>query len=74
MKTKAIIWVELMLQLAFLFYMLYQAPEPHGAIKIGLEKMQAACPSEAPTCIKTAEGNWEVSTAADFFKMGGRRP
>ena len=69
MKIKALVWIGLVLQLVFVMFTLIQAPEPHAAIRIGIEQLQSNCPAQAPTAIKTAEGNWIIKTAGDFFTM-----
>ena len=69
MKTKALILVGLILQLGFLLFVLIQAPEPHGAIKVGIEHLQESSPSQAPTINKTAEKTWVIKTAGDYFLM-----
>ena len=56
-----------MLQSAFFFFMLVNASEPRGAIKVGLQRLQAAHPAESPTESRTPEGNLTLETAGDFF-------
>lgn len=67
MKTKAIIVTALALQICFALYVLILAPEPSGAIQVGLEHLQTAAPSEAPTATKTVEGYSILKTSGDFF-------
>jgi hypothetical protein len=71
MKTKMLIWVGLILQFAFLFFYLINAPEPSGAIKIGLERLQTACPTQAVNITETIKGVVPIETAGDDFFMAG---
>ena len=71
MKTKILIWVGLVLQLCSILFILSQALEPSDSIQIGLEHLQKACPSEAVTGLKNADGNWLIRTSGDFFFMAG---
>jgi hypothetical protein len=69
MKTKALIIVGLGLQLCFLLFVMVQAPEPHGAIEVGLDKLKENCPSQALTIVNTTDKVWTLKTAGDFFYM-----
>ena len=53
-------------------FILRVAPEPHGAIRIGLEHLQNSCPSEMPKALKTSEGDRLLGTAGDYFAMADR--
>jgi len=46
-----------------------QAPEPHGGIQVGLEKLKENCPSQALTIVDTTAKTWTLKTAGDFFYM-----
>ena len=59
----------LFLQVAALLLVLVNAPEPRAAIRIGLEQLATNAPSEAATLSKTADGNWIIKTAGDYFQM-----
>ena len=68
-KLKALSVVALVLQIAALLLVLVNVPEPGAAMRIGLEQLQTNAPTEAATSSKTAEGNWVIRTAGDYFRM-----
>ena len=70
-KVKILVSAALILQVVALLLVMINAPEPSAAIRIGLERMQTNAPAEAATLSKTAEGNWVITTAGDFFRMAG---
>ena len=70
-KTRILVGIALVLQIIFLLLVLVNAPEPPAAIKIGLERLQTNAPTEAATLSKTADGNWIIQTAGDYFRMAG---
>jgi hypothetical protein len=71
MKTKILIWIGLILQFAFFIFFLFNAPEPSGAIKVGLERLQAACPTEAPKIPEKFTGAVPLETSGDYFRIAG---
>jgi hypothetical protein len=68
-KLKSLIVVAFVLQIVALFLVLVNVPEPSAAIRIGLEELQTNAPAAAATFTKTAEGNWIIKTAGDYFWM-----
>ncbi|MEI6197942.1 MAG: hypothetical protein WCS42_26810 [Verrucomicrobiota bacterium] len=72
MKTKLIFAVGLILQLAFLFFVLILAPELRGGIDVGVERLKENCPAQAPTIAPTGGGVVTLKTAGDFFYMADR--
>jgi hypothetical protein len=68
-KMKILVGIALTLQVVFLLLVLVNAPEPPAAIKVGLERLQTNAPTEAATFSKTADGNWIIQTAGDYFRM-----
>jgi hypothetical protein len=72
MKTKMLIWIGLILQFTFLLFYLINAPEPSGAIKIGLERLQTACPTEAANIPETIKGAVPIETSGDDFLTAGK--
>jgi hypothetical protein len=67
MKTKAIFFVSLIFQIAFLFFVLRIAPEPHGGFQAGLERLKENCPTQMPTIENASGGLLKLETAGDFF-------
>lgn len=70
-KAKILVSLALILQAVALLIVMINAPEPSAAIQIGLERLQTNAPTEAATLFKTAEGNWVITTAGDFFRVAG---
>ena len=68
-KLKILVCIALVLQILFLLIILVNAPEPHAAIKIGLERLQTNYPTEAQHFQKNADGNYLIKTAGDYFWM-----
>jgi hypothetical protein len=50
---------------------LFNAPEPSGAIKVGLERLQTACPTEAPKIPEKFTGAVPLETSGDYFRIAG---
>lgn len=71
MKAKFLIWIGLVLQFAFLILYLFTAPEPVGAIRIGLKRLKAACPAEAARLPEITKGVVTLETSGDFFQVAG---
>jgi hypothetical protein len=69
MRTKALILVGLALQVCFLLFVMVQAPEPHGAIKVGLNMLKENCPAQGITINDTTGNVWNIKTAGDYFFM-----
>ena len=67
MKPRALVWIGLLLQCGFILFTLFTAAEPVGFIKVGLEKLQFAHPSEAPTGPEAVTGNVVLRTLGDWF-------
>ena len=67
MKARALVWIGLILQWGFILFTWFTAPEPVGFIKVGLEKLQSAYPSEAPTGTEAITGNIVLKTLGDWF-------
>ena len=71
MKTNMLIWIGFILQFVFLIFFLFNAPEPSGAIKVGLERLQTACPTEAPKIPEKFTGAVPLETSGDYFRVAG---
>ena len=66
MKTKVIFAVGLLLQVGLLVFVLMLAPDTHGGIRVGLEKLKENCPTQAPTITPTSSEVLILKTAGDF--------
>jgi preprotein translocase subunit SecG len=69
MKAKMILWIWLLMQVIFLFWFMVIAPEPHGAISAGMDKIRETCPTQAAGDMKPVGGAVTLNTAGDFFVM-----
>ena len=72
MKLKLVFAVGLILQLTFLFFVMFLAPELRGGIHVGVEQLKENCPAQAPTIAPTFSGVVTLKTAGDFFYVADR--
>ena len=69
MKPKPLVWIGLIVQFIFLLFFLFRAPEPAGAMRVGLERLKSSHPAEAAKIPEVVHGAVPVETSGDFFQM-----
>jgi hypothetical protein len=67
MKTRGFIIAALALQICFLLFFVFQAPELDGAIKVGLKQLKEEAPTQAQSAQIRTDGIMKLKTAGDFF-------
>jgi hypothetical protein len=67
MKARGLVWIGLILQCGFILFTLFSAAEPVGLMKVGLQKLQSAYPTEAPTRPEANAGSIVLKTLGDWF-------
>jgi hypothetical protein len=71
MKTNFFCLIGLVLQLLFLLFYLFAAPEPSSRIRVGLERLKVECPNESAKIPETINGAVPVQTSGDFYRWLG---